>query len=197
MQNAKHYRALARKQLGGSIFAKNWLLALVCGLIFSAISAVLAETLVGTLLFHSFFLFGVYTCFLAVARGQKETYAIADVFAGKSNIGSLIKLSVVKNIYLLLWAFVPIVGIVKSYSYAMVEYIKIDHPEYTTKEAITESRRMMDGYKWKFFCLELSFIGWIFVGTCCLGVGTYWVNAYMFAAKANFYNDLKKVYEAA
>lgn len=197
MQKAKQYRALAREQLGGGIFAKNWLLALVCVLIFTGINAVLAYTLVGTFLFNSFLLFGIFTCFLSVARGQKETYAIVDMFAGKNNIGSLIKLSLVKNIFLLLWAIVPIAGIIKPYSYAMVEYIKVDHPEYTAKEAITESRRMMNGYKWKLFCLELSFIGWIFIGACCLGVGTYWVSAYMYAAKANFYNDLKKVYEAA
>ena len=27
-------------------------------------------------------------------------------------------------------------------------------------EAITESRRIMDGNKWRLFCLDFSFIGW-------------------------------------
>jgi len=35
-----------------------------------------------------------------------------------------------------------------------------EHPEMTATEAITESRRVMDGNKWRLFCLGFSFIGW-------------------------------------
>lgn len=51
-------------------------------------------------------------------------------------------------------------GIVKSYSYAMAPYIMAEHPALTANEAITESRRIMDGNKWRLFCLDFSFIGW-------------------------------------
>jgi len=34
------------------------------------------------------------------------------------------------------------------------------HPSLTANEAITESRRIMNGNKWRLFCLDFSFIGW-------------------------------------
>ena len=73
----------------------------------------------------------------------------------------------------------------------MTFYIKNDHPEYTATEAITESRRMMDGHKMDFFLLQLSFIGWWIVGVLCFGIGTLWVQAYNETANAIFYEELK------
>lgn len=42
----------------------------------------------------------------------------------------------------------------------MTPYVLMEHPEYSANEAITESRRLMDGKKWNLFCLTFSFIGW-------------------------------------
>ena len=47
-----------------------------------------------------------------------------------------------------------------QYSYAMTPYILAENPGMTATEAITESRRVMDGNKWRLFCLGFSFIGW-------------------------------------
>ena len=52
---------------------------------------------------------------------------------------------------------------------------------------------MMKGYKWRLFCLDLSFIGWNIVGMLCFMVGIYWVTPYSHAAHAAFYDELKKV----
>ena len=49
---------------------------------------------------------------------------------------------------------------------------------------------MMQGHKWKLFCLQLSFIGWAIVGSLCFGIGTLWVQAYVQAATAAFYEEL-------
>lgn len=65
------------------------------------------------------------------------------------------------GLYTILWTFLFIVpGIIKAYSYAMTPYILSEHPDMTANEAITESRRIMDGNKWRLFCLSISFIGW-------------------------------------
>ena len=37
------------------------------------------------------------------------------------------------------------------------------------------------------FILDLSFIGWQIVGSLCLGIGTFWVNAYREATIAEYY----------
>ncbi|MBR5241893.1 MAG: DUF975 family protein, partial [Clostridia bacterium] len=72
----------------------------------------------------------------------------------------------------------------------MAYYIKLDHPEYTPTEAITESRKLMDGNKMRLFCLHLSFIGWAIVCLFTFGIGTFWLIPYMNAANAEFYQDL-------
>ena len=69
--------------------------------------------------------------------------------------------------------------------------VKCDNPGMSANEAITESRRLMDGNKMRLFLLQLSFIGWIFLGAITFGVGTLWVSAYMETALAIFYEDVK------
>ncbi|MRA64116.1 DUF975 family protein, partial [Bacillus thuringiensis] len=55
------------------------------------------------------------------------------------------------NLYLFLWMLLFIIpGIIKSFSYSMTYFIINDHPEYSLNEAITESRRMMDGHKMEY-----------------------------------------------
>ena len=46
-----------------------------------------------------------------------------------------------------------------------------EHPGLTANEAITESRRIMDGNKWRLFCLDLSFLGWELLCTLPMLIG--------------------------
>ena len=46
--------------------------------------------------------------------------------------------------------------------YSMTNYILLDTGDYGL-DAITASKTMMKGYKWKLFVLELSFIGWYLI----------------------------------
>ena len=65
------------------------------------------------------------------------------------------------GLYTLLWTLLFIIpGLIKTYSYAMTPYILAENPGMTATDAITESRRIMDGNKWRLFCLGFSFIGW-------------------------------------
>ena len=48
-----------------------------------------------------------------------------------------------------------------------------EHPLLTANEAITESRRIMDGNKWRLLCLDFSFIGWELLGALPMGIGIY------------------------
>ena len=78
-----------------------------------------------------------------------------------------------------------------GYTYAMTDYILAEHPDMAPGEVMKGSKAMMEGNRWRLFCLQFSFIGWMIVGSLCLGVGTLWVSAYMNAANAAFYEDLK------
>ena len=51
-----------------------------------------------------------------------------------------------QGLYIALWSLLLVIpGIVKSYSDAMTPYIMSEHPSLTANEAITESRRIMNG----------------------------------------------------
>lgn len=82
-------------------------------------------------------------------------------------------------------------GIVKSYSYALTPYILKDHPELKFNAAIEESMRMMNGYKMKLFLLDLSFIGWALLTILTFGIGVLFLEPYVSASRAAFYEDLK------
>jgi len=58
-------------------------------------------------------------------------------------------------------------------------------------EAIDKSKAMMDGYKWKYFCLNLRFIGWAILCIFTLGIGFLWLAPYIMVSHAKFYDDLK------
>ena len=195
MQNAKTYRARARAQMGGNVFANNWLMALVLCLFYSLLISIASYIVIGAFLVEGFLAFGLAHSFLSVARGRKAAYDLFDLTAGKNQLADLVLLSLLKNIFLFLWMLVPVVGIVKYFSYSMTYYVKYDHPEYDWRRAITESRRMMKGHKWQLFCLRLSFLGWVIVGALTLGIGMLWVTPYTWAAEANFYEDLKQLEE--
>lgn len=89
----------------------------------------------------------------------------SDLFSQFNRLGDGFCMNLLIGIYIIFWSLLFIIpGIVKSYSYAMTVYILSEHPEATVNEAITESRKIMHGNKWRLFCLEFSFIGWEFLG---------------------------------
>ena len=130
--------------------------------------------------------------FFAVNSGKKAE--LGEIKRGFSprwmhNVGAML----LKDIFLFLWSLLFIIpGIVKSYSYAMVPFILADKPELSAKEAITLSRKMMDGNKWKTFVLDLSFIGWEILSVITLEiVGVFYVNPYIYSTYAELYGALK------
>ncbi len=58
-------------------------------------------------------------------------------------------------------------------------------------DTITASRRLMKGQKGRLFWLDLSFIGWHILAILTIGIGYLWLNPYISATKAAFYEDLQ------
>jgi uncharacterized membrane protein len=130
--------------------------------------------------------------YLSVSRFERPQ--ISDVFAiftkGKLYF-KLIGAYLVIAIFIILWSILFIIpGIIKSLSYSQTFFLLKDHPEYTILQAITESRKRMDGLKWKYFLLNLSFIGWAFLSIFTLGIGYLWLAPYITTSTAVFYNEL-------
>ncbi len=190
------FRTNARAQLGGNIFSNTWLMALVVCLLYSAIMSVASSVLVGALILGGFLMFGLCRVFLQMVRSQKDKIDIADLFCGSEHFGDLLVLFLLQGLFTALWTLLFVIpGIVKSYAYSMAFYIKHDHPEYDWKKCLDESQRYMKGYKWQLFCLDFSFIGWILLSLLTLGIGMLWVSPYQMAARANFYENLRAIYE--
>ncbi|MBR5047648.1 MAG: DUF975 family protein, partial [Eubacterium sp.] len=86
-------------------------------------------------------------------------------------------------------------GIIKHYSYRMVEFIEAENPDLSPGQAITLSRKMMKGHKWECFVLELSFLPWDLLGSITLGIASlFWVNSYTTATMAEYYVRLRDKY---
>ena len=97
-----------------------------------------------------------------------------------------------------LWFLTIIGGLIKMYSYRMVPFIVAENPDIRPRDAITLSRRMMNGHKWECFVLDLTFVGWYILGTFTFGLVTVlWAAPYSVATFAEYYTELRNGAKAA
>ena len=110
-----------------------------------------------------------------------------------NNYKNITKTMFFRDLFTVLWTLLFIIpGIVKSYEYQMIPYLLADNPQMTKEQAFEESKRMMQGQKWKAFVLDLSFIGWNILSALTLGIlGIFYVQPYMDATHAALYEALR------
>ena len=77
---------------------------------------------------------------------------------------------------------------------SLTPYIIIEHEHLSTLEAMNLSMRMMKGNKWKYFVIQISFIGWAILSLFTLGIGYLWLIPYVSLTQANFDRDLSYNY---
>ncbi len=115
----------------------------------------------------------------------KDLFSRFDIFWKAFGMQLLLAL------YTILWSLLFIIpGIIAALSYAKTPFILTENPYMGINEAIGRSKEMMNGNKWRYFCLMLSFIGWGLLSTMTFGIGFLWLNPYINAASAAFYNDV-------
>lgn len=96
------------------------------------------------------------------------------------------------SVYLALWTLTIVGGLIKRYSYFLVPFIVAENPDIKPREAVTLSRRMMDGHKWECCKLELSFLGWIALGFVTFGAAdVLWSVPYRMATFSEYYAALR------
>lgn len=206
MRLAADFRGIAREMLKG-----KWTVAVLAGLAATILGA--AQELETKVKFHiDISNFGyvaiaaliiVVLYFIvgsAVAIGyakfnldltDRQEVSFAVLFSYFSYWSTAAAARFLKSIYVLLWSLLLVIpGIVASYSYAMTEYILADCPELSASEAVSRSKQMMEGNKWRLFCLMFSFIGWDILCAFTFGIGTLWLTPYKQAAKAAFYREV-------
>ena len=122
---------------------------------------------------------------------DKKNAAFENLFEYFSHWKTTTIARLLRALYTFLWSLLFIIpGIVAGFSYAMTDYILAENPEFTADEAITQSKTMMYGNRFRFFCLQFSFIGWDILATLAFGIGHLWLTPYKQAAYAAFYREV-------
>ena len=122
---------------------------------------------------------------------DKKNAAFETLFEYFSHWKTTTIARLLRALYVFLWSLLFIIpGIVAGFSYAMTDYILAEDPELTADEAISQSKSIMMGNKWRFFCLQISFIGWDILATLAFGIGHLWLTPYKQAAYAAFYREV-------
>lgn len=187
---AKDYRQRAWSALSGKWGAMA-IIALIYMLISVALSGLSAIGIgaIALILVIGPLELGMTKCYIKVARGGVPQ--ISEMFDGFSNFLRAFLLYLINTIFIALWSLLLVIpGIIKSYSYSMSFFILADNPGMDANEARKLSMKMMEGHKWRLFCLDFSFIGWMLLTILTFGILSFWVSPYTGVARAEFYEEL-------
>ena len=160
----------AKARLGNGIFTNRWLMGVLVCIILGAITTAAGAVIpgLGAVIIVGPVTYGLKKMFLTQAREDSDM-KIGDLFCGfNEDFGGTFLLGLMSGLFVILWSLLFLIpGIVKSYAYEMIYYIKADHPEYDWRTCLRESEKMMKGHKWDL-----------------------WVAPYHEATKVQFYMDL-------
>lgn len=158
---------------------------------------ILAALLLSTLVW--FFLINMYKAvsrriFLESRIYEKVSIQRFLVFLRVKKWGKVSCTMFMKTLFQSLWDLTIVGGIIKRYSYYMVPYIVAENPDIHWKDAITLSRKMMQGHKLECFVYELSFILWEVLGTLTAGISNLlFLSPYKAAAFSEYYAELRRI----
>lgn len=181
--------AEARESLSG-----NWGLAiatfLVYGIIISIFQVIPTVGSVLALFIAGPMLVGISMFSLSLSRG--ENARLEQIFEGFKNYGTVLGAYLLMVLFIFLWMLLLIIpGIIAAIAYSQTFYILAEDDAISSMDALKKSKEMMDGYKWKYFCLGLRFIGWALLCILTLGIGFLWLSPYIQISYAKFYEDIK------
>ncbi|MDD3662307.1 MAG: DUF975 family protein [Candidatus Pacebacteria bacterium] len=173
----------------------KWGLAILVFVVFtiivSAVSAIPKAGSIISLIIAGPFVLGVTIFSLSISRNQEAKFE--QIFVGFNNFGKAVGAYLLMVLFIFLWSLLLIIpGIIAALSYSMVFYVLTDSISLSPKEALEKSKKMMYGYKWKFFRLQLRFFGLSLLCLLTLGIGFIWLIPYMQITFAKFYDDLKE-----
>ncbi len=130
----------------------------------------------------------------ALSLSRKQDAKLSQIFDGFQKFGVGLGAYVLQFILVILWSILLIIpGIIAAFAYSMTYYIIAENDSIGPLEAISKSKEMMRGNKWKCFCLGFRFWGWGLLCILTLGIGFLWLFPYMIVSFAQFYDDLKPI----
>ena len=163
----------------------------------SMLSALMVGVAIGGILAFCWAIFVVYPlnvgrCRYFMESRQSLTPASTVVSTFRRPYGNPIVVQLLTNLKIALGYILLIVpGVYWSYCYALVPYLLAENPYLTATRAMELSKEMMDGEKWNFFILKLSFFGWLLLCAFTFGIGGFFLEPYMQATYAEFYAAMR------
>ncbi|RGC46365.1 DUF975 family protein [Absiella sp. AM29-15] len=135
-------------------------------------------------------------CHFYIENTDHEDTDFMTLFSAfKQGYMNIAKILVIRDIKIFLWSLLFVIpGVIKSYQYRMLPYILAENPDITTQDAFDRSKQLTDGQKLDIFVLDLSFIGWYFLGSILFGIGLYFVYPYFKSTNALLYLYLSDQY---
>lgn len=176
LYNGEDSQAFDFLSLGFSNFKKSWGISLrILGKMILPIVALIISIVILIVAVGGSISSGI----LSTADYNSYSASLNGTFSGMAVIG------VILYIASIVWL------IIKSYSYQLAYVIAADNEDLSANEAVEQSAKLMNGNRWKLFCLQFSFIGWIILASFTLGIGFLWLAPYMQFATFAFYKALK------
>jgi uncharacterized membrane protein len=196
-EKSKNIRALALQTLKGkwriAVGASALSILLVIGP-----TLIIQELMAGSTNFEIFLInieniiigapitFGLILFMISLFRNNEM--GIGQIFSGFEYFVKVVSLRIVISIFVMLWTFCFIIpGLIASIRYSQAFYILAEDPSKGIMQCIEESKWMMRGNKWKFFCLTMSFFGWALLATIPAGIGYIWLIPYFLMTQVAFY----------
>lgn len=102
------------------------------------------------------------------------------------------KNAVLTLVYSLTVILYGIVTVMVSLNYSQVFFLFHDFPDYSVRELLSMSRKLMKGSKGRMFYLMVSFLPLLLLGLLSCGIAYLWLIPYMNATYAEFFLDLIK-----
>ena len=138
------------------------------------------------------FTMGLNKYLLMISRKEKPT--MKDLFYYyKNNIIETIVLSMLISIALSIGLVLFIIpGVILYIMFAMAQNYFVDGI-INPVEAISESTKLMKGYKMDYLNFLISFLGWLLLGVITFGIAYIWVLPYFMISQKLYYLELIKI----
>ncbi|AYE33580.1 DUF975 family protein [Clostridium septicum] len=181
----------------------NWGLAIITILVYSLIISIFGysdsiynNNIEIILDLSSLLLSGVLTLgiskFLLNLTKKDSSAKFTDLFSGFNVYFKTLGLNILLGIIIGIGTiFLVVPGLIFALMFSQTFFILSEDNEKGIIQCLSESREMMIGYKFDYFVLMLSFLGWWLVSALTLGIGALWVYPYQKLTEANFYLEIK------
>ena len=146
--------------------------------------------LIGVMLV-GYVLFGMTKTYIGITKNEQPIIEDALLAGIKDQPLRAPLLNLIQSFFLGFWTLLFIIpGIIKSYSYALTSYLIVQDRLLSPINAITKSRKLMDGHKLDLFMLDLGYLGWYVLSIFTFGVLLAWVIPWHQTARTLFFADV-------